>query len=92
MTKGGLIFQQIRRWKLLKCEDRAYLFNFEEDLSESENLIHKSPLVSEGLEKKLSNENFVKRAPEAVVTQTKAQLDNMKSQLDNISTSLKALS
>ena len=45
-----------------------------------------------GLEKKLSNENFVKRAPEAVVTQSKAQLDNMKSQLQNIQTSLDALS
>ena len=44
-----------------------------------------------GLEKKLSNENFVKRAPEAVVTQSKAQLENMKSQLENIQTSLDAL-
>jgi arylsulfatase A-like enzyme len=46
---------RVGKWKLLKCEDREYLFNLEEDLSERENLIHKFPLVSENLEKKLSN-------------------------------------
>ena len=43
------------KWKFLKCEDRKYLFNLEEDLSERENLIHEFPLVSDDLEKKLSN-------------------------------------
>lgn len=43
------------KWKFLKCEDREYLFNLEEDLSERENLIHQFPLVSVDLEKKLLN-------------------------------------
>ena len=43
------------KWKLLKCEDREYLFNLEEDLSERENLIQQFPLISVNLEKKLSN-------------------------------------
>jgi len=43
------------KWKLLQCEDREYLFNLEEDLSERKNVIHEFPLVSNELKKKLSD-------------------------------------
>lgn len=42
------------KWKFLQCEDRKYLFNLEEDLSEKKNLIHEFPLLSSDLERKLS--------------------------------------
>lgn len=45
-----------------------------------------------GLDKKLSNENFVKRAPEEIITESKNQLANMTSQLDSLKINLDALS
>jgi len=45
---------RVGKWKLLQCEDRKYLFNLEEDLSEKKNLIHEFPLLSSDLERKLS--------------------------------------
>jgi valyl-tRNA synthetase len=45
-----------------------------------------------GLNSKLSNDNFVKRAPEDVVAQTIAQRDNLQGQLDVLKVNFKALS
>ncbi|SME90398.1 valine--tRNA ligase [Pseudobacteriovorax antillogorgiicola] len=47
--------------------------------------------VLTGLEKKLGNENFVKRAPEDVIQQTTSQKDNLAAQLDVIEKNLEAL-
>jgi arylsulfatase A-like enzyme len=43
------------KWKYLQCEERKYLFNLEEDLSEKNNLIHKFPSVTNNLQRKLSS-------------------------------------
>ncbi|MFW7378224.1 MAG: valine--tRNA ligase [Oligoflexus sp.] len=44
-----------------------------------------------GIRKKLDNENFVQRAPEDVLQQTKAQRQNLEEQLENIDRNLAAL-
>ena len=45
-----------------------------------------------GIEKKLGNENFVKRAPAEVIETTTAQRDNLSTQLQTIKKNLEALS
>jgi valyl-tRNA synthetase len=47
--------------------------------------------VLSGLEKKLGNDNFIKRAPADVVEQTQAQKQNMENQLKQVVENLKAL-
>lgn len=47
--------------------------------------------IIKGLESKLGNENFVKRAPAAVIEQSKTQLENMKGQLEAILSNLAGL-
>ena len=44
-----------------------------------------------GINKKLENKNFVERAPEDILAQTKAQKENMSAQLKNLKLNLDAL-
>ena len=48
--------------------------------------------ITEGLEKKLVNENFISKAPVDIVEQTKAQKGNLESQIDGLRKSLAAIS
>jgi len=47
--------------------------------------------IIKGIEGKLGNKNFVDRAPEEVITQTREQLQNLKSQLNGIDKNLSSL-
>ena len=47
--------------------------------------------IIKGLEGKLGNQKFVANAPEEIITQTKAQHENLSTQLKNISENLKSL-
>lgn len=62
--------------------------------SETARLDHESKRLGKvlaGIEGKLRNDNFVKRAPEDIIQQTTAQRDNIKAQLDSIQRNLAAL-
>lgn len=48
--------------------------------------------VLAGLRAKLDNPNFVDRAPEEVITQTKEQITNMTSQMASLEQNITALS
>ncbi|MEZ4742588.1 MAG: valine--tRNA ligase [Bdellovibrionota bacterium] len=56
-----------------------------------ENEIKRVEKIVIGLTSKISNKNFVERAPTEVVKQTKEQLANMQAQLENLQRSLEAL-
>ena len=51
----------------------------------------KTEKIVMGINKKLENKNFVERAPEDILIQTKAQKENMTAQLENLKLNLAAL-
>ena len=51
----------------------------------------KTEKIVQGIGKKLSNKNFVEKAPPEILSQTKAQMENMSAQLDHLKLNLVAL-
>ena len=69
----------------------AGLVDFDKERERLTQEIHRIGKIVAGLDKKLSNKNFVDRAPGDVVQQTKDQRDNLEGQLTSLNTNLKAL-
>ena len=65
--------------------------DFEKEEKRLQSEILRIQKIVKGLEGKLSNENFVKRAPQEVIEKTKAQLENMGSQLEELNQNFKAV-
>jgi valyl-tRNA synthetase len=70
----------------------AGLVDFEKEKARLSSEIGRIAKIVEGIEKKLSNESFVAKAPAEVVEQAQAQKANMESQVSGLKKSLAALS
>jgi len=65
--------------------------DFDKEKIRLENEVKRVEKIVGGLNGKLSNENFVKRAPDQVIKKTREQLENLASQLVSLKQSLDAL-
>jgi valyl-tRNA synthetase len=79
-TSGGVALNQTNYDAWLDIDEstaKAYADNLQEKLANAQRVIVQ-------LEGRLSNKSYVDNAPEAIVTQTRAQLDEAKQTLSNI--------
>jgi len=67
------------------------LVDFSKERDRLEHEIKRISKIVDGISKKLTNKNFVDRAPEEVVLQTKEQLENMSGQLESLKENLAAI-
>ncbi len=69
----------------------AGLVDFTKERGRIEGEIKRITKIVDGISNKLKNKNFVERAPENVVLQTKEQLENMSGQLQSLKENLAAI-
>ena len=69
----------------------AGLIDIEVEINRLEQEALRLDKILKGLAAKLSNDNFVKRAPAEIIAQTKAQHENLSRQRQNIASNLEAL-
>ena len=66
--------------------------DFEKEKARLESEVKRVERIVKGLEGKLNNPNFVKKAPKEVVEQSTAQLENMQGQLSSLKENLESIS
>ena len=67
------------------------LIDFDKETERLENQMDKLNVEGERLEKQLSNQNFVERAPEEKVEEIRARLSEIENQIKTLNENLKAL-
>ena len=72
-------------------KEKRRLYEAAKEQKRLETDLEKLTKVAQGLRKKLGNENFVKRAPEEILVETKTKLEKFENQMKQIELNLEAL-